>query len=91
METILADLSTNRSRYSYSDFTQPDSTVMATRIVRRDESMDSHRAKLETAQREAARLDAHKHCGSLQLDEDPRQIQQRVRNEWKSAELTDAD
>lgn len=64
---------------------------MATRIVRRDESMDALRSKLKTARREAARLDAHEHCGTIQLDEDPRRIQRRVRDEWESAGLTDAD
>lgn len=64
---------------------------MATQIVRRDESVDALRAKLDTAQREAARLNARKHCGTIQLDEDPRRIQQRVRDEWESAGLTNAD
>jgi len=64
---------------------------MATQIVRRNEPMASLRAKLESAQREATCLNAYEHCGTIQLDEDPQQIQQRIRAEWESADLTDAD
>lgn len=53
--------------------------------------MEALCAKLETAKREATRLDAHKHCGTIQLDEDPRQIQRQVRDEWESAGLSNAD
>jgi hypothetical protein len=64
---------------------------MATQIVRRNEPMASLREKLDTAQREAACMNAHEHCGTIQLDEDPQQIQKRIRDEWESAGLTDAD
>lgn len=67
------------------------SAVMATPVIQRGESVESIRAKVEAAQREAARLDAHKHCGTVELDEDPRHFQRRIRNEWTSVELNDAD
>lgn len=67
------------------------SAVMATPVIHRGESVESIRAKVETAQQEAVRLDAHKHCGTIELDEDPRPFQRRLRDEWASAALNDAD
>ncbi len=65
--------------------------MATTPVVHRGESMESIRAKIKTAHQEAIRLDAHEHCGTIELDDDPRRFQARIREEWGSAALNDAD